>query len=87
MPRGKGKGATPRRADAEKTLRAEDGRVYCVSTILACEEIGERRCRALIHRGGYTTFSGRSFDRMPRIKFNHCTSKFFGGRGSDDSVS
>jgi hypothetical protein len=81
MPKGKGKGAEPRKKDREKTLRADNGRVYCVSTILACQVIGERSCRALIHKGGWVTFSGRSFDRMPGIKFNHCTSKFFGERG------
>ena len=81
MPKGRGEGM-PRRRDSEKQLRAEDGRVYSVSTILACETIGERRCRALIHRGGYVIFSGRAYDRMPAIKFNHCTSKFFGGRST-----
>lgn len=77
---GKNRGAGPRRRDVEKLLRADNGRMYSVSTILVCEKTGERSCRGLIHRGGWVTFSGRSFDKMPLTKFNHCTSKFFAPR-------
>jgi len=76
---GKCHGAGPRSRDREKYLVADNGKTYSVSTILVCEQIGDRCCRAIVHRGGTVMFSGRAFDRMPPIKFNHCTSKFFNG--------
>jgi len=65
-----------RRQDAGKVLRADDGRMFRVTQILFCERTGPSSCRGLVHRLGWTTFSGRSFDKMPPAKFNHCRSKF-----------
>ena len=33
-----------------------------------------------MHRGARVTFSGRTFERIPEVKFKHCMSKFFPGR-------
>lgn len=65
-----------RRQGIGKVLRADDGCYYRVTQILYCEKTGERSARALVHKLGWRTFSGRSFDKLPPAKFNHCRSKF-----------
>ena len=65
-----------RRQDKGKVLRADDGKMYRMTQILFCEMIDEDTCRALVHKLGWTTFSGRSLKKLPPGKFNHCRSKF-----------
>jgi hypothetical protein len=65
-----------RRMDKGKVLRGDDGKMYRMTQILFCEMVDDDTCRALIHHRGWTTFSGRSLERLPPAKFNHCRSKF-----------
>lgn len=66
-----------KRDDIGKKLRSADGSTYRVTQILVCERTGADSCRCLVHGIGWVDFVGRSYDKMPKKKFKHCTSKFF----------
>lgn len=65
-----------KRDEIGKRLRSADGRMFRITQILVCERTGENSCRGLVHGIGWVNFVGRSFEKMPKKKFTHCTSKF-----------
>lgn len=64
------------RPEKGKTLRASNGKRYRVTSVLVCREgEKERTARCLVHTHGWVEFAGRSYDHMPRQKFQHIKSK------------